>query len=66
MIKSKGNRKFFFSLKTYLKVISRIRWQVRRAMIVGVVGCHLRTSIVRNSWMGIFNRTVQCWESWVL
>jgi len=56
----------FFSLKTYLKVISRIRWQVRRAMVVGVVGCHLRTSIVRNSWMGIFNRAVQCWESWVL
>lgn len=48
-----------------LKVISRIRWQVRRAMVVGVVGCHLRTSIVRDSWMGIFNRTVQRWESWV-
>lgn len=48
-----------------LKVISRIWWQVRRAMVVGIVGCHLRTSIVRNSWMGIFNRTVQCWESWV-
>lgn len=34
-------------------------------MIVGIVGCHLRTSIVRNSRMGILNRTVQCWESWV-
>lgn len=34
-------------------------------MVVGIVRCHLRTSIVRNSWMGILNRTVQCWESWI-
>lgn len=33
-------------------------------MVVGIVGCHLGTGIVRNSWMGIFNRTVQCWKSW--
>lgn len=48
-----------------LEVISRIWWQVRRAVVVGVVGGHLRTSIVRNSWMGIFNRTVQCRKRWV-
>lgn len=34
-------------------------------MVVGIVGCHLGMSIVRNCWMGIFNRAVQCWESWV-
>lgn len=34
-------------------------------MVIGIVGGHLRTSIVGNSWMGIFNRTVQCREGWV-
>lgn len=63
---SKGSKEGFFSLQTYLKVISRIRWQVRRAMVVGIVRCHLGTSIVRNSRMGIFNRAIQCWKSRVL
>lgn len=42
-----------------LKVISRIWRQVGRAVVVGIVRRHLRTSIVRNRRMGIFNGTVQ-------
>lgn len=47
---------------THLKVISRVGRQVRSAVVVGVVGCHLWPGVVGHWRVCIFNTAVQCRE----